>query len=247
MTIVHRRLQPARRRWVLVVLVLVLTTTTTTTTVLLSHPSSCCSVYALATPKSPTKTATPATAPEEPGSRRNFFQQALLTSSAFAVAGVGVGTGTSAAARAAAAADNPNAKLELSDDQLKKVVLSDILEKQFLVTGNLTPSIYSPEATFTDEIDTYQMDAWMVGTSRLFVGEKSKVRLVGDVDVHPEKIEFRFDEDLMFRIPLLYPVVSLTGKVVMERDSASGLIKSYREFWDQDVATVLKSAKIGGK
>lgn len=81
----------------------------------------------------------------------------------------------------------------------------------------------------------------MKGTQKLFVGEKSEIRLVGDVQVSPEKVEFRFDEDLMFRIPLR-PTVSLTGKVVLERD-AEGFITSYREFWDQDVWTVLKSAK----
>jgi len=55
-------------------------------------------------------------------------------------------------------------------------------------------------------------------------------------------VEFRFDEDLMFRIPLR-PVVTLTGKLVLDRDPETGLITKYQEFWDQDVKTVLKSAK----
>jgi len=135
-------------------------------------------------------------------------------------------------------------RLGLTDEQLKDVVKSDLLEKQFLVTGQLTPSIYLPTAKFTDEIDTYEMDQWMKGTQKLFVGEKSSVRLVGDVNVSPSKVEFEFDEDLVFRIPFLYPVVHLSGKVILERDEKSGYIRSYREFWDQDVATVLKSAKL---
>lgn len=134
-----------------------------------------------------------------------------------------------------------DARLALSDEELKQVVKEDILKRQFLVTGNLTPDIYKPTATFTDEIDTYKMDQWMKGTQKLFVGEKSDVRLVGDVNVSPEKVEFRFDEDLMFRIPLR-PTVSLTGKVILTRDD-SGYITSYREFWDQDVVSVLKTAK----
>lgn len=130
---------------------------------------------------------------------------------------------------------------KLSDDEVKTIVKSDLLDKQFLVTGNLTSKIYRPSSTFTDEIDTYSMDQWMKGTQKLFVGEKSSVRLTGDVEVSPEKVEFRFDEDLMFRIPFR-PTVSLSGRVVLERD-ADGYITSYREFWDQDVATVLKTAK----
>jgi hypothetical protein len=133
-------------------------------------------------------------------------------------------------------------KLGFSDAELKAIVKADMVDRQFLVTGNLTPSIYKKTATFTDEIDTYQMDQWMKGTQKLFVGEKSDVRLVGDVEVSPDKIEFRFDEDLMFRVPF-NPIVSLSGKVVLKRDTETGLISSYQEFWDQDVATVLKTAK----
>ncbi len=138
--------------------------------------------------------------------------------------------------------ESSNQKLEITDDKLKDIVKSDLVDRQFLVTGKLTPSIYLPTATFTDEIDTYAMNQWIQGTQKLFVGEQSQVRLVGDVDVTPEKVEFRFDEDLMFRIPFR-PVVALTGKVVLARDPETGLISSYREFWDQDVVSVLKTAK----
>ena len=139
------------------------------------------------------------------------------------------------------AVEGANGKLNLTDDELKDIVKSDILKRQFLVTGDLTRSVYNPAATFTDEIDTYGMDQWMAGTKRLFVGNKSEVRLVGDVEVSPAKVEFRFDEDLMFNIPFK-PVVSLTGKVVLTRDE-TGYISSYQEFWDQDTWSVLKSAK----
>lgn len=133
-------------------------------------------------------------------------------------------------------------KITITDAQLKDIVKSDIIDRQFLATGNLTPSIYKKTAVFTDEIDTYEMDKWVKGTQKLFVGEKSDVRLVGDVEVSPEKVEFRFDEDLMFRIPFR-PVVALSGKVVLKRDLETGLISSYQEFWDQDVLTVLKTAR----
>jgi hypothetical protein len=121
-------------------------------------------------------------------------------------------------------------------------VKSDLIDRQFLVTGDLTRSIYTSTAKFTDEIDTYGMDQWMKGTQKLFVGSKSDVRLIGDVQVTAAKVEFQSDEDLMFNIPF-NPIVALSGKVVLERDIESGLITSYREFWDQDVWSVLKTAK----
>lgn len=151
------------------------------------------------------------------------------------------------AQQAAASDDTTTQKLKLSDSELKEVVKKDILEGQFLVTGKLTPSVYLPTATFTDEIDTYGLEQWQKGTSRLFVAEGSSVRLVGDVVCTPDRLEFRFDEDLMFNVPLLRPVVALTGKVVLTRDPGTGYISSYQEFWDQDVNTVLKSAKFGTK
>jgi hypothetical protein len=62
------------------------------------------------------------------------------------------------------------------------------------------------------------------------------------MEADDKKIEFRFEEDLMFNIPFK-PVVNLSGKVILERDEKTGLITSYREYWDQDVKTVLMTAK----
>jgi hypothetical protein len=174
----------------------------------------------------------------QPRSRRTFVHEIASSLTASAVIGV-----------LPALADEANiaepriskSKLALSDEQLKQIVQSDLVDRQFLVTANLTPTIYRSTATFTDEIDTYGMSQWIKGTQRLFVASKSNVRLIGDVSVSPDKIEFRFDEDLCFNIPF-QPVVALSGKVVLERDQ-DGFITSYREFWDQDIATVFKTAK----
>ena len=103
-------------------------------------------------------------------------------------------------------------QLNLSNEELKKIVLSDIVDKSFLVSADITRSIYDESATFTDEIDVYTMDKWVKGTKALFVASGSRVSLVGDVDVSSSEVSFRFDEDLMFNIPFK-PVCSLTGKV----------------------------------
>mmetsp|Transcript_6925 Transcript_6925/g.8621 ORF Transcript_6925/g.8621 Transcript_6925/m.8621 type:complete len:122 (+) Transcript_6925:325-690(+) len=120
-----------------------------------------------------------------------------------------------------------------------------MVERSFLVSADLTRDVYDERSVFTDEIDSYPIEKWITGTKKLFIASGSRVSLVGDVDVTPSQVSFRFDEDLMFNIPLLRPVVSLTGRVVLERDLDSGLIMSYREFWDQDVASVLRTASFG--
>lgn len=117
-----------------------------------------------------------------------------------------------------------------------------------MVRADLTRSVYDESATFIDEIDTYQMDAWIKGTKRLFVADKSQVEIVPDtLQVTDQEATFNFTEYLTFNIPLLQPRVYLSGKVVLKRDPKTGLITSYQEKWDQDVNTVLLSAKIGGK
>lgn len=139
----------------------------------------------------------------------------------------------------------PNKLLNLSIEELKQIVYHDIQDGKFLTTGKLTRQIYDEEATFTDEIDTYGLDQWMKGTAKLFDGTRSTLRLVDDnIDVSSQKVEFRFEEDLAFRIPILNPIVHLTGKVELLRSPETGLITHYQEYWDQDVLTVLKSAKL---
>jgi hypothetical protein len=137
-------------------------------------------------------------------------------------------------------------QINISDEELKKIILSDIVDKSFLVTADITRSVYDESATFTDEIDVYTMDKWIKGTQSLFIPSGSRVSLVGDVNVSPSEVNFRFDEDLMFNIPFK-PVCSLSGKVVLTRDEKSGLITSYREYWDQSVNDVLKTAKFGSQ
>jgi len=130
----------------------------------------------------------------------------------------------------------------LSMDELVATVRADLVERQFLATADITRAIYSDRCTFTDEIDTYPIDQWVKGTKQLFVSEGSQVDLVGDVLPTADGVAFRFSETLMFRIPFR-PVVTLTGRVELRRDPTTGLITSYREFWDQSIPEVLLGAK----
>jgi len=75
--------------------------------------------------------------------RRGFLAQSLATGSLV------IG---SAWVEPVAAIDGESASPSVTDAQVKETVLSDILDRKFLVTGHLTPSIYNPKATFTDEM-----------------------------------------------------------------------------------------------
>jgi len=168
-------------------------------------------------------------------SRRSFFMSATASAATVATA--------SLPSRAHSSGDK---QTNLSDASLRQIILSDIVDKSFLVSADITRSVYDETATFTDEIDAYTMDKWIKGTKSLFIPSGSRVSLVGDVAVSEAEVSFRFDEDLMFNIPFR-PVCSLSGKVVLTRDETTGLITSYREYWDQSVNDVLKTAKFGKK
>ena len=98
-------------------------------------------------------------------------------------------------------------------------------------------------ATFTDEIDSYTLDKFVKGTSKLFVADRSKVDLTSPVVATDAAVEFTFREDLCFNIPFK-PVVSLSGRVVLTRDPSTGLFTSYREYWDQTPNEVVRTARL---
>ena len=173
---------------------------------------------------------------------------------------------TSTSTGAATAATAPVLlKLELSDqDLLDAIVATDLVANQFLVSGKLTRAFYDETALFADEIDTYTLDQWIKGTSRLFDASRSRVELVpNSARVVPGAtnnnnnnntptsnttntvLQFQFVEYLCFNIPLIKPIAYLSGTLFLERSPTTGLITSYREKWDQDANTVVtKNSKL---
>jgi len=132
--------------------------------------------------------------------------------------------------------------LNIQPVELQKIVAADITERQALITADFTRAIYSEEATFKDEIDTYPIDKYIQGTKALFVADKSHVDLLGEVKADDSLVTFKFKEVLCFNIPVLQPKVSLSGYVELFRGK-DGLITSSVEHWDQPVNEVLKTAK----
>lgn len=121
----------------------------------------------------------------------------------------------------------------LSQAELTKRLLVDIVDKRFMVTGELSEDLYSDSAKFQDEIDTYDLKNFVKGTNLLFDGKRSEFKLVGDLDFSNggKTIRYRFDEILSFKIPL-QPRSRVSGVVEFTRGE-DGLIEKYREFWDQ--------------
>ncbi|KAJ1446725.1 hypothetical protein M885DRAFT_545437 [Pelagophyceae sp. CCMP2097] len=135
-------------------------------------------------------------------------------------------------------------KLKLGNAALAEMVTADLVERQFLATADFTRALYDESATFTDEVDSYSLEKFISGTKKLFVADRSKVNLTSPVVVTDESATFRFEETLAFNLPLVKPIVSLSGKVVLTRDATTGLFVAYREYWDQTPFEVVKTAHL---
>lgn len=130
------------------------------------------------------------------------------------------------------------------EDTFRRRLLADLLDKRFMVTGDLTKELYTESATFQDEIDTYKLDAFVDGTGKLFDPDLSEFRLVGDVAFKDNRVLYRFDELLSFRLPLK-PRAHISGSVELTR-SPDGRIERYRERWDQSVPSTLGQLALDG-
>ena len=168
-----------------------------------------------------------------PVARRRFVEGALAALAAT----------TTARSNAYSGQDKTTPKAKnLPPKELAKRVEKDLVENQFLATANFDRTLYDEACTFQDEIDTYELDKFIKGTSKLFVADRSHVDLTSPVTATSDSVEFKFKEDLCFNIPFK-PTVFVSGRVVLTRDPSSGLFVKYREYWDQKPNDVLRAAR----
>jgi len=133
----------------------------------------------------------------------------------------------------------------LPPERLAEIIAADVSERAFMVSADLTRAVYDEACTFTDEIDTYEIDKFIKGTKALFLGPPySKLALTSPVEATANDVKFTFSEELVFNIPFK-PIVSLTGRMEMKR-GPDGLITSYREYWDGGVGGVLRTVRLSG-
>ena len=168
-----------------------------------------------------------------PVARRRFVEGALAALAAT----------TTARSNAYSGQDKTTPKAKnLPPKELAKRVEKDLVENQFLATANFDRTLYDEACTFQDEIDTYELDKFIKGTSKLFVADRSRVDLTSPVTASNDSVEFKFKEDLCFNIPFK-PTVFVSGRVVLTRDLDTGLFVRYREYWDQKPNDVLRGAR----
>ena len=103
----------------------------------------------------------------------------------------------------------------------------------------LTRTLYDEACTFQDEIDTYELDKFIKGTSKLFVADRSHVDLTSARDRDGRERRVQVQGGPCFNIPL-----QTDGLCVRPRRFGTGPIvgplRQIRVYWDQKPNDVLR-------
>ncbi|XRB25327.1 SnoaL-like domain-containing protein [Pseudoscourfieldia marina] len=147
--------------------------------------------------------------------------------------------------RASAEPSFPAGKVEVSTDELVSIIRADLVERQYLVNGNVSSNVYLDDCYFTDARDDFGpgLKKWQRGTSLLFVANKSFAELTGDVVFDPKTrtIEItKWRQQDYFRLPGTPHSPVFTGSVTLTLHPTFNLIARHDEKWDMDPDTITK-------
>ena len=162
----------------------------------------------------------------------------------------GCAAGWTKAAVATEADAFPEKKRRVSVDELVEIIKADIVERQYLVNGNVTSDVYTDDCYFTDARDDFGpgLAKWQRGTSLLFVASKSFVELTGDVVYRPESrtIEITgWRQQDYFRLPGTPHTPVFTGSVKLTLHPEYNLVVRHDEQWDADPNVITKQITFG--
>lgn len=129
-------------------------------------------------------------------------------------------------------------KADVSLDELVKIVTEDFVKRRYLVTGDLTKSVYADDCHFADSNNDFGngLDSWVRGVKALFVSDRSKLALTGPVslDKAGRKITFEGWRQVdVFRLPGTPHTPVFTGRTVLTLDPLRNIVIDHTETWDQ--------------
>jgi len=138
----------------------------------------------------------------------------------------------------------PQKQRNLPIGKIRDVVEKDFIDRKCLVSGDLSPEIYSDDCIFTDPQMTCKgFKKFASGTKALFYEPKSELELLEPVSiVGDNQIVAKFREVACFNIPFR-PRTFFTGNLTLTLGE-DNLIERYVEQWDLSIPEILRTAKI---
>jgi len=148
----------------------------------------------------------------------------------------------------AAYAALPPGKLATTVPELVRIVTEDLTERRYLVTGELTPSVYADDAHFADSNNDFGngLSKWVRGVKALFISDRCRVALTGPVVADEAKRTITFTgwrQVDVFRLPGAPHTPVFTGKTYLTLDPIENLIVDHTEVWDQSPEEIKRDLK----
>jgi len=142
----------------------------------------------------------------------------------------------------------PAGKARVSLPELTRIVTEDFQQRRYLVTGDLTPTVYADDAHFADSNNDFGngLEPWVRGVRALFVSDRCKLALTGPIvaDEQTRTITFTGWRQLdVFRLPGAPHTPVFTGRTTLTLDPAENLVIDHTEVWDQLPSTIISNLK----
>lgn len=135
--------------------------------------------------------------------------------------------------------------------ELAKVVEADMVQRSYLITGDLTKAVFADDASFADGNNDFGpgLDSWVAGTKRLFVSDRCKLKLTGEVvyDETARTLTVPWRQVDVFRLPGAPHTPVFTGFTTLtlgpSDDEGHVLVVDHTETWDQTPSEILRELK----
>ncbi|CAD7704920.1 unnamed protein product [Ostreobium quekettii] len=119
----------------------------------------------------------------------------------------------------------------ISIEELKDVLAADLGERQYFVTGNLTPEVFADDCRFTDPTnDTVGLNRYVKALDLLFDDKRSSVTLKSIKVSSPTTIEAQFTLAGYLKFPWNPRIPPVDGTVTYTTNE-NGIIKLQDQVW----------------
>lgn len=140
----------------------------------------------------------------------------------------------------------PPGKAAVTLPELTRIVTADFEERKYLVTGDLTPSVYADDAHFEDSNNEFGkgLDSWVRGVKALFVSDRCKLALTGPIETDEVKRTITFTgwrQVDVFRLPGAPHTPVFTGRTTLTLSPTENLVVDHTEVWDQSPKEIVAS------
>ena len=128
--------------------------------------------------------------------------------------------------------DSSPKRTGLTVSQVSEILTRDLSEKQYILTGNLSPEIFRDDCTFVDPNNAVKgLSKYRQALSFLFDPEQSEVHAVRGTISASGKLEVNYIASGVLKLPWRPKIAPWSGHITYQLD-ADGLVSSQIDVWN---------------